>query len=106
MQIVRLGSSTDSPRLGLVDGPRVWSFEAADTSLADLLHLVPEGTTELMCHPGYPSSELESVGGKLASSREAEVLALTAREIKETVESLGIRLTNVRNLEKAVPTSL
>ena len=75
-------------------------------TLADLLHLVPEGTTELMCHPGYPSSELESVGGKLASSREAEVLALTAREIKETVESLGIRLTNVRNLEKAVPTSL
>jgi 2-dehydro-3-deoxy-D-arabinonate dehydratase len=42
MQIVRLGSSTDSPRLGLVDGPRVWSFEAADTSLADLLHLTAD----------------------------------------------------------------
>ena len=39
MQIVRLGPSTDSPRLGLVDGPRVWSFEAAQTSLADLLRL-------------------------------------------------------------------
>ena len=42
MQIVRLGSSTDSPRLGLVDGPRVWSFEAAHTSLADLLRLTAD----------------------------------------------------------------
>src|SRR5438270_9198150 len=42
MQIVRLGSSTDSPRLGLLDGPRVWSFEAADTSLADLLRLTAD----------------------------------------------------------------
>jgi predicted glycoside hydrolase/deacetylase ChbG (UPF0249 family) len=66
--------------------------------LAALLHLVPEGSTELMCHPGYPSSELDSVGGKLARSREAEVLALTARDIKETLASLGVRLTNFRDL--------
>jgi len=39
MQIVRLGSPTVSARLGLVDGPRVWSFEAPDPSLADLLRL-------------------------------------------------------------------
>jgi hopanoid biosynthesis associated protein HpnK len=66
--------------------------------LAALLHLVPEGSTELMCHPGYPSSELESVGGTLARSREAEVLALTARDIKETLRSRGVRLTNFRDL--------
>jgi hopanoid biosynthesis associated protein HpnK len=66
--------------------------------LAALLHLVPEGSTELMCHPGYPSSELDSVGGKLARSREVEVLALTAPDIKETLGSLGVRLTNFRDL--------
>src|ERR671935_1127687 len=38
MQIVRLGSRTAAPRLALVDGARVWPFEAASTSLADLLH--------------------------------------------------------------------
>lgn len=75
-------------------------------ALADLLRLVPEGTTELMCHPGYPNSELQSLGGKLAHSREAEVLALTARETREAVLDLGIHLTNFRDLEKAVPTDL
>jgi predicted glycoside hydrolase/deacetylase ChbG (UPF0249 family) len=74
--------------------------------LTALLHFLAEGTTELMCHPGYPSSELESLGGNLARSRQAELLALTAQEIKETVGALGIRLTNFRDLEKAVPTSL
>jgi chitin disaccharide deacetylase len=69
-------------------------------TLTALLHLVPEGTTELMCHPGFPSPELESVGGKLTHSRETEVLALTAREIKEALGPLGIRLTNFRDLEK------
>jgi predicted glycoside hydrolase/deacetylase ChbG (UPF0249 family) len=74
--------------------------------LAALLQWVPEGTTELVCHPGYPSSELESLGGKLVRSRESELIALTAREIKETVRTLGIHLTNCRDLEKDVPASL
>lgn len=39
MQIVRLGSRTATPRLVLVDGAHLWPFEAADVSLADLLHL-------------------------------------------------------------------
>jgi predicted glycoside hydrolase/deacetylase ChbG (UPF0249 family) len=65
-----------------------------------LLHLVSNGTTELMCHPGYPSPKLESLGGALSRSRETEVLALTARETKGTVERLGIQLTNFRDLEQ------
>ena len=67
-----------------------------------LLHLVPDGSTELMCHPGYPSPELESLGGALSRSRETELLALTAREIKETVGRLGIQLTNFRDLEQSL----
>src|ERR671932_2659066 len=39
MQIVRLGSRTDAPRLALVDGPRMWPFQARFTTLADLLRL-------------------------------------------------------------------
>lgn len=75
-------------------------------TMAALVQLVPEGTSELVCHPGFSSSELESLGGKLVRSRESELLALTAPEIKETVRTLGIRLTNFRDLEKAVPASL
>jgi chitin disaccharide deacetylase len=69
-----------------------------------LLHLVSNGTTELMCHPGYPSPELESLGGTLSRSRETEVLALTARETKGTVERLRIQLTNFRDLEQTPAT--
>jgi chitin disaccharide deacetylase len=68
--------------------------------LSALLDLVPNGTTELMCHPGYASAELESFGGELTRERETEVLALTAPEVKEIVESLGIRLTNFRDLKE------
>lgn len=71
-------------------------------TLTALLHLVPEGTTELMCHPGFSGPELESVGGKLTHSRETEVLALTAREIREGLGVLGIRLTNFKDLEEGL----
>jgi 2-dehydro-3-deoxy-D-arabinonate dehydratase len=39
MQIVRSGSPTARARLALLDGPRLWSLEAAHGSLADLLRL-------------------------------------------------------------------
>ena len=68
--------------------------------LGALLALVPNGTTELMCHPGYTSAEVESLGGELTHEREAEALALTAPEVKEIVGSLGIRLTNFRDLKE------
>ena len=67
-------------------------------ALAALLSLVPNGTTELMCHPGYTSPQLKALGGELTRQRDAEVLALTAPEVKEIVKSLGIRLTNFRDL--------
>ena len=67
-------------------------------SLAALLSLISNGHTELMCHPGYSSPQVEALGGELTLQREAEVLALTAPEIKEIVKSLGIGLTNFRDL--------
>ena len=69
-------------------------------ALSALLALVPNGSTELMCHPGYASAQVESLGGELTRERETEVLALTAPETRKSVESLGIRLINFRDLEK------
>jgi hopanoid biosynthesis associated protein HpnK len=66
--------------------------------LAALLALVPNGTSELMCHPGYASVEVESLGGNLTREREVEVCALTSPEVKENVSRLGIRLANFRDL--------
>jgi chitin disaccharide deacetylase len=69
-------------------------------ALGGLLAFVPNGSTELMCHPGYTSAQVASLGGRLTRERETELLALTAPETREIVESRGIRLTNFRDLEK------
>jgi len=71
--------------------------------LRALLALIPEGTTELMCHPGYASAEVESSGGELTRERESEVLALTAPETKEILARMGIRLMNFRDFERSLP---
>ena len=69
-------------------------------ALSALLAFVPNGLTELMCHPGYASAQVESLGGGLTRERETEVLALTAPETRQIVERLGIRLTTFRDLEE------
>ena len=68
-------------------------------ALSALLALVPNGTTELMCHPGYNSAELESFGGSLTREREVELLALTAPAINDLVGNLTIRLVNFSDWE-------
>lgn len=72
-----------------------------EKTLRGLLALVPDGTTELMCHPGYNSQELTSLGGELVAQREAEVAALTSPEVKEALDSFGVLLTNFRELPRS-----
>jgi chitin disaccharide deacetylase len=68
--------------------------------LSAVLADIPNGVTELMCHPGYFSAEVEAVGGELTQEREHEVLALTAPEVQRIVTRLGIRLINFRDLRE------
>jgi chitin disaccharide deacetylase len=57
-----------------------------------LLEILPEGTTELMCHPGYVDAELAKSATRLQASRQTEVEILTDTEIRNLVASQGIRL--------------
>ena len=57
-----------------------------------LLRSLPEGTTELMCHPGYSDEALRKTRTRLRDSREKEVEILTSPEIRNIVASQGIRL--------------
>jgi predicted glycoside hydrolase/deacetylase ChbG (UPF0249 family) len=57
-----------------------------------LLQSLPEGTTEMMCHPGYMDEDLEKSPTRLQDSREVEVSILTSAEIRNLVASQGIRL--------------
>jgi predicted glycoside hydrolase/deacetylase ChbG (UPF0249 family) len=57
-----------------------------------LLEILPEGATELMCHPGYVDADLAKSGTRLQASRQKEVEILTDTEIRNLVASQGIRL--------------
>jgi predicted glycoside hydrolase/deacetylase ChbG (UPF0249 family) len=57
-----------------------------------LLEILPDGTTELMCHPGYVDAELAKSATRLQASRQAEVEILTDTGIRNLVASQGIRL--------------
>jgi predicted glycoside hydrolase/deacetylase ChbG (UPF0249 family) len=66
--------------------------------LIDLLRRLPDGLTEFMCHPGHCTDELRSAHTRLKESREEELKALMAPEVRATVEELGIRLVRYRDL--------
>jgi chitin disaccharide deacetylase len=59
-----------------------------------LLSSLPEGTTELMCHPGYADEELRKTHTRLQESRQTELGILTDKTIRKSVAELGIRLIN------------
>jgi predicted glycoside hydrolase/deacetylase ChbG (UPF0249 family) len=59
-----------------------------------LLEILPEGTTELMCHPGYVDADLAKSATRLQASRQAEVEIFTNTQIRNLVASQGIRLVD------------
>ena len=62
--------------------------------IQQMLASLPEGTTELMCHPGYADAELEKSATRLQESRQTELEILTDKEIRKSIAVLGIRLIN------------
>ena len=66
--------------------------------LVALLDALPEGTTELMCHPGRCGEALRRAATRLKESRERELEALVAPEVRRAVERNGIELVNYRLL--------
>ena len=63
-----------------------------------LLESLPEGTTELMCHPGYVDEELRTSATRLHASREEELGILTDVGIRKLVATRGIRLLSYKLL--------
>jgi predicted glycoside hydrolase/deacetylase ChbG (UPF0249 family) len=70
------------------------------SELVALIRALPEGSTELMCHPGRCTGELRSARTRLKESREAELEALTAPETLRALEQTGIELVNYRMLDE------
>jgi chitin disaccharide deacetylase len=66
--------------------------ELTREGVARLLKSLPEGTTELMCHPGYADEALGKTATRLQASRQTEIEILTDTSIRKLVASQGIRL--------------
>ena len=71
-------------------------FHAAE--LVELIRVLPDGSTELMCHPGKCGSALRQARTRLKESREAELAALTSPDVKAALERAGVELVNYRQL--------
>ncbi|HEX4278503.1 MAG TPA: ChbG/HpnK family deacetylase [Bryobacteraceae bacterium] len=65
-------------------------------NLIGTLERLPDGLTELMCHPGKLGPELQAASTRLKESRELELQALTSPEVKTAIERRGIKLVNYR----------
>jgi predicted glycoside hydrolase/deacetylase ChbG (UPF0249 family) len=70
----------------------------AKQGVLKLLASLPEGTTELMCHPGYADAELLKTATRLQDSRQIELQILTDKDIRKSIATLGIRLINYEEI--------
>jgi len=68
-----------------------------EAKLHRLLRRIPEGTWELVCHPGYCDGALAPLSS-LTKSRETELALLTANRTRELLEECGVQLISYRDL--------
>ncbi|MGA7168192.1 MAG: ChbG/HpnK family deacetylase [Candidatus Sulfotelmatobacter sp.] len=63
--------------------------------------IIPEGTWEFFCHPGYNDADLRQANTRLRESREVELHVLTMPEVRDLLASCGIALISYRELVSA-----
>ncbi len=64
--------------------------------LRQTLANLPEGTWELVCHPGYNDGDLRRAGTRLLESREEERRLLTSAELRRFLEEQKIQIVSYR----------
>jgi hopanoid biosynthesis associated protein HpnK len=67
--------------------------------LCRLIDSLPDGTTEIMLHPGVCDRDLQNTGSRLQQQRQLEMEALLASETREAVKRSGARLITYREIE-------
>ena len=86
-QAERAGISTADYFCGIAQ-----TGELTREGVEQFLKSLPDGTTELICHPGYADDALQKSATRLQHSRQTELQILTDTGIRNLVASLGIRL--------------
>jgi chitin disaccharide deacetylase len=63
-----------------------------------MLKHLPEGTWELVCHPGYNDADLRNIHTRLRESREQELRLLTAQSTRDLLVANGVEIISYRDL--------
>jgi predicted glycoside hydrolase/deacetylase ChbG (UPF0249 family) len=77
-----------------VYAPTFQSYEQMD----HVLKALPEGTWELVCHPGYVDKSLDQINTSLRSSREAELQMLCSERFRQMLRHRNIELCSYLDL--------
>ncbi len=72
-----------------------------EVSLLQALERLEEGTTELMCHPGFLRDELPQAPTRLKASRVAELEALTSPRVRDSMAARSIHLATFGSVDPA-----
>jgi hopanoid biosynthesis associated protein HpnK len=67
--------------------------------LKALIDYIPDGTWELVCHPGYNDDDLARIDTRLRASRVLELELLKSTAIRKELEKHEIELISYRDLE-------
>ncbi len=66
--------------------------------LEGTLDRIPDGTWELVCHPGYDDDDLARAGTRLRASRAQELAVLSAPAARELLEKHEIKLLSYNDI--------
>jgi chitin disaccharide deacetylase len=87
----RAGLLTPDGVIGVIETGSVES-----SLLRQTLASLPDGTWELVCHPGYNDADLRAAGTRLLDSRDEERLVLTSPGLLQFLEEQKIRVISYR----------
>ncbi len=69
-----------------------------EAKLLELIEKLPDGSTELMCHPGFCRDQLRASATRLKESREIELQALTSPKVRAVLKTRGVNLSTFAQL--------
>ena len=102
MSRVQMGRTFEAHGLRHTD--HFWGFAITgklnEAALAAVMAHIPDGSTELMTHPGKLTAELAASPTRLKESRAAELQALVSPVVRSAVSAAGIQLVNYRQLNR------
>jgi chitin disaccharide deacetylase len=66
-----------------------------------MLGHLPDGTWELVCHPGYNDADLRNIRTRLRESREQELRILTSTSTRDLLVANDVEVISFRDLTES-----